>query len=151
MPDFTKPPEGALEVLTDASNVIIEATGGDTVYLYGSAGRYYKGILDPGTRTVGKDKRIEPGRRFSATSDFDIGIQSTDPRDTLDILNELIAEGKVPRFIPRTEMPKGYIVQIQNKGYWPSGHIVSYIIHDGPLHGRVKDQYVFGDTEEYRV
>lgn len=151
MPDFSKPPEGALEVLTDAAEVITEATGGDTVYLYGSAGRYYKGIPDPGIRTVGKNKRIEPGRRFSATSDFDIGIQTTDPRDTLDILNELIAEGRIPRFIPRTIIPKGDIRTIQDKGNWPSGHIVSYIIHDGLLHGRAKDQYIFGDTEEYRV
>ena len=144
MPRFDSPPEGSLEVLTRAANVIMDATG-DVVYLYGSAGRYYNRVSDPGVRTVGPKKQIHPGRKFSATSDFDIGIQSTTPQETLDTLNQLISDGLVPRFIPRTSMPAEDIRLIQNRGYWPSGHTVSYIIHTGQLHGRPQDRYIFDE------
>tara|TARA_B100000749_G_scaffold32689_1_gene22723 strand:+ start:6760 stop:7200 length:441 start_codon:yes stop_codon:yes gene_type:complete len=144
MPLFSYPPDGALDVLSRAANVIMDSTG-DVVYLYGSAGRYYNRIEDPGTRTVGPKRQIMQGRKFSATSDFDVGIQSTTPQETLDTLNQLIADGLIPRFIPRTEMPRGDIRSIQNRGYWPSGHTVSYIIHTGELHGRAQDRYVFDE------
>ncbi len=144
MPRFNSPPEGALEVLARAANIIMDATG-DVVYLYGSAGRYYNKIEDPGTRTIGLSRQIVQGRKFSATSDFDIGVQSTTPQETLDTLNQLISDGLIPRFIPRTEMPKGDLRSIQNRGYWPSGHTVSYIIHTGELHGRTQDRYMFDE------
>ncbi len=144
MPRFSTPPEGALKVLTRAANVIMDATG-DIVYLYGSAGRYYNRVEDPGVRTVGPKKQVLPGRKFSATSDFDVGVQSTTPEETYETLNQLIADGLIPRFIPRTEMPRGDIISIQNRGYWPAGHTVSYIIHTGELHGRPKDRYIFDE------
>ena len=147
MPKFNHPPEGALEALTRAANLIMDSTG-DVVYLYGSAGRYYNKVEDPGTRTVGVNKQILPGRKFSETSDFDVGIQTTTPDETFDALNKMIADGEIPRFIPRVYSDKELARDprtIGYRGHWPSGHTVSYIIHTGELHGRTQDRYMFDE------
>ncbi len=77
MPYIPKPPDQALEILTQAAQTILWETNSESVYLYGSAGRYFNKIDDPGTRTFGTKGKSVRGRQFSGTSDFDIGRKNS--------------------------------------------------------------------------
>ncbi len=145
MPYIPKPPDKALEILTQAAKTILWETDAESVYLYGSAGRYFNKVEDPGTRTISPSGKSTKGRQFSGTSDFDIGIQSSNREETLRLLSNLISEGKLPRSIKSYQVPKGDIRQVGNRGYWPTGHRISYAIHSEEFQGRVQDRYILGE------
>ena len=128
-----RPPEDTLEVLTKAAQTILWEANADVVYLYGSAGRYYNKVEDPGTRTV---------RKFSGFSDFDIGIQTSNQEETFRLLDELALQGRIPRSIESDQFPSGDIRQMKNRGYWPARHRISYAVHTDELHGRAQDRYI---------
>ena len=127
-----RPPEDTLEVLTKAAQTILWEANADVVYLYGSAGRYYNKVEDPGTRTV---------RKFSGFSDFDIGIQTSNQEETFRLLDELALQGRIPRSIESDQFPSGDIRQMRNRAYWPARHRISYAVHTDELHGRAQDRY----------
>jgi len=144
-PYIPRPPEDTLEILTEAAQTILWEANADVVYLYGSAGRYFNKVEDPGTRTVGLEKQILPGRRFSGSSDFDIGIQTSDQKETFRLLGSLVSEGKLPRSIESDQFPVGDIREISNRGYWPARHRISYAVHTDELHGRAQDRYILAE------
>ena len=131
-----RPPEDTLEVLTKAAQTILWEANADVVYLYGSAGRYYNKVEDPGTRTV---------RKFSGFSDFDIGIQTSNQEETYRLLGDLALQGRIPRSIESDQFPSGDIRQMKNRGYWPARHRISYAVHTDELHGRAQDRYILAE------
>ena len=140
-----RPPEDTLEVLTKAAQTILWEANADVVYLYGSAGRYYNKVEDPGTRTVGLEKQILPGRKFSGFSDFDIGVQTSNQEETFRLLGDLASQGRIPRSIESDQFPSGDIRQMKNRGYWPARHRISYAVHTDELHGRAQDRYILAE------
>ena len=142
MPDYRpRPPLNSLEILTEAAQTILWEGNVDVVYLYGSAGRYFNKVDDPGTRStfIGEARNYA----FRGSSDFDIGIQTTDKEETLGVLGKLASEGRIPRFIESDQVPTGDIRR--NRGYWPARHRISYAVHTEELHGRPQDRYILAE------
>ena len=145
MPYIPKPPDQALEILTQAAQTILWETDAESVYLYGSAGRYFNKVEDPGTRTLSPGGKSIKGRQFSGTSDFDIGIKSFDREKTLKLLSNLVSEGKLPRSIKSHQAPEGDIRKVGNRGYWPTSHRISYAVHLEDSQGRIQDRYILAE------
>ncbi len=145
MPYIPKPPDQALEILTQAAQTILWKADAEAIYLYGSAGRYFNKIDDSGTRTLGSKGKSTRGRQFSGTSDFDIGIKSSNKENTLRLLSNLVSEGKLPRSIKSYQSPKGDVRNVGNKGYWPPSHKISYAVHLEELQGRFQDRYILAE------
>lgn len=142
MPDYQpRPPEKTLEILTAAAQTILWESNAEVVYLYGSGGRYFNKVDDPGTRSTFIGETRNP--TFRGSSDLDVGIQTTDKEETFRVLSQLASEGRIPRFIESDQVPTGDIRR--NRGYWPAGHRISYAVHTDELHGRPQDRYILAE------